>query len=159
MTTLYLDMDGVVADFDGYAYERFGLAPSGGVYPDEVWDLLAANHRLYRDLPKTPYADLLVQTCRILTMRHDWDLLFLTAIPKDNDMPWAFYDKMKWVDAYYPDIPVHFGPYSKDKHVHCRPGDILVDDRTSNCEEWQAAGGIAIQHRDIDQTLERLRDL
>jgi hypothetical protein len=38
-------------------------------------------------------------------------------------------------------IPVLFGPYSFDKYKHCTPGDILIDDRTSNCEEWRAAGG------------------
>jgi hypothetical protein len=38
--------------------------------------------------------------------------------------------------------------------VHCLPGDVLIDDRTSNCEDWRRAGGVAIQHRgDIDKTL------
>jgi hypothetical protein len=52
-----------------------------------------------------------------------------------------------------------FGPYSKDKHQHCRPGDILIDDRSSNIEEWQAAGGIAIHHKNIDTTLQELSKL
>ena len=52
-----------------------------------------------------------------------------------------------------------FGPFSKDKHVHCQPGDILIDDRASNIEEWSAAGGVAILHTDYDSTMTQLNQL
>jgi hypothetical protein len=33
--------------------------------------------------------------------------------------------------------------------MHCRnPGDILIDDRRSNCEEWIAVGGAAHQYKE-----------
>ena len=68
-----------------------------------------------------------------------------------NDMPWAQYDKVLWVQDHFPDIAVHFGPYSHDKQHHCRPGDILVDDRLTNCIEWRAVGGTAyhVANRDV----------
>lgn len=159
MNTLYLDMDGVVADFDAYAFAVAGFPPSGGFYSESQWTLIASNHRLYRDLPKTSYADQLVETCRQFCQQHNFNLLFLTAVPKGNDMHWSFYDKVKWVERHYPDIPVHFGPFSKDKHVHCKPGDILIDDRLSNIQEWAAAGGNAIHHVDINTTLAALNQL
>ncbi len=160
MTTLYLDMDGVVADFDEYAHRMLGVPPSGGIYPDEIWIKLAANPRLYRDLKKTPDADELVAECKKLCHDLGWELKFLTAVPKGNDVPWAFYDKMTWALFFFPDIPVMFGPYSKDKHHHCRRGDVLIDDRTSNIEEWTAAGGFGIQYnvtQDVKKTLEQIR--
>lgn len=160
MTTLYLDMDGVVADFDAYAFAIAGFPPSGGFYNDEQWAEIAANDRLYRDLPKTAYADLLVDACKQYCQERNYQLMFLTAVPKGNDMHWSFYDKVQWAGKYFPDIPVHFGPYSKDKHVHCKPGDILIDDRSSNIEEWQVAGGHAIHHKnDIEATLRQLQAL
>jgi 5'(3')-deoxyribonucleotidase len=159
MTTLYLDMDGVVADFDEYAAQTLGVPPSLGIYPEEIWYKLASNQRLYRDLVKTSYADQLVEECRDLALTKDYNLKFLTAVPKGNDVPWAFYDKVVWAQSYFPDIPVFFGPFSKDKHVHCRPGDILIDDRLSNIDEWRAAGGIAIRHVSIDATLYELSRL
>ena len=152
-------MDGVVADFDEYAARTLGLPPSSGIYPDEVWYKLAANNRLYKDLIKTSYADELVEECQDFALTRGYDLKFLTAVPKGNDVPWAFYDKVQWVQLYFPNIPVFFGPFSKDKHVHCRPGDILIDDRLSNIEEWRAAGGIAIHHTNIDATLYELSSL
>lgn len=160
MTTLYLDMDGVVADFDEYASRVLGPIPqSSGIYPDEQWQKIADNKRLYRDLKKTPYADDLVAECGDLALTKGWDLMFLTAVPKANDIKWAFYDKMVWAQLLFPGIPIHFGPYSHDKWKHCQPGDILIDDRASNIEEWRAAGGIAIRHVDIDATLYELSKL
>jgi hypothetical protein len=156
MTTLYLDMDGVVADFDEYAYRTLGLPPSGGIYSEDKWQILAENKRIYRDLKKTTYADKLVDECKDLTLTKEFDLCFLTAVPKANDIKWAFYDKVIWAQTYYPNIPVMFGPYSKDKWHHCQPGDILIDDRSSNIDEWRAAGGIAIHHIGFDATLYEL---
>jgi len=160
MTTLYLDMDGVVADFDEYAARTLGTLPgSHGIYPDEIWNKIAANPRLYRDLNKTEYADRLVEECQDLALTKGWDFIFLTAVPKGNDVKWAFHDKFVWAQNYYPGVPVHFGPYSFDKWKHCLPGDVLVDDRPSNIEEWRTAGGIAIHHVDIDATLYELSKL
>lgn len=159
MTTLYLDMDGVIADFDEYAARTLGLPPSSGIYPDEAWYQLASNSRLYRDLIKTLYADQLVDECKDLANTKGYDLKFLTAVPKGNDVPWAFYDKVVWAQLYFPDIPVMFGPYSVDKWKHCQPGDILIDDRPSNIEQWRVAGGVAIHHTNIEATLYELSRL
>ena len=136
-----------------------GMPPSNGVYPNEVWYKLAANARMYRDLIKTPYADELVLYCSVLAKQRDWQLKFLTAVPKGNDVPWAFHDKVYWAREYFPTIPVMFGPFSRDKHIHCKPGDVLIDDRRSNIEEWRAAGGFGIHHTDYNSTKTVLDEL
>ena len=157
MTTIYLDMDDVVADFKKYAIQVLRSKQTDERWDQAEWNRLKNNPRLYRDLCLTPEADQLVDYCRIIRDQKDWELKFLTAIPRNNDLPWAFYDKMRWVDRNFPDIPVMFGPYSDDKYKHCRPGDILIDDRTSNMTSWRAVGGIGIQHRgDIEFTLAEL---
>ena len=151
-------MDDVVADFKAYAVKVLRKTQENEKWAAAEWNHLKDNPRLYLDLDKTPEADQLVQECQQLCKQNNWGLKFLTAVPKNNDVRWAFYDKVLWAQRNYPGIPVMFGPFSKDKHVHCVPGDVLIDDRTSNCEEWQAAGGIAIQHRgDIERTLSELR--
>lgn len=160
MKTLYLDMDGVVADFDEFATQVLGTsAAPNGIYPDEQWIKIAAHQRLYLDLNKTVYADQLVAECEDFAVTKEYNLYFLTAVPKGNDVKWAFYDKVIWAQQHWPSIPVMFGPYSKDKWQHCSPGDILIDDRLSNIEEWRVAGGIAIHHTSIDATLYELSRL
>ena len=167
MTTVYLDMDGVVADWDRRATEILGKPQPvnlAGViedrWPQEDWDNLRTRSRFYLDLPKMPQADRMVNLARNLRDTMDYTVLFLTAIPKNNDMPWAIYDKVLWVQENYPDIAVHFGPYSQDKHVHCTPGDILVDDRRDNCVAWEEAGGAAIYvTKDYNLALKQFQDL
>lgn len=159
MPSLYLDMDGVVADFDEYAHRTLGLPPSQGVYPDDKWQQLAKNQRIYRDLVPTPYAAQLFRECVNFCLKYDYDWAFLTAVPKGNDVKFAFHDKVEWAQKYFPFTPVFFGPFSKDKHKHCRPDDILIDDRKSNIEEWRAAGGIAILHIDYENTITQLNQL
>lgn len=160
MKTIYLDMDGVVADFDAYAHSMLGHRSDDGRWHKDKWARLRDNPRMYRDLPKTAEADALVSYCRQFCKDKNYNLLFLTAVPKNNDVHWAFYDKVIWTQLYYPDIPVMFGPFSHDKHVHCTPGDVLIDDRTSNVTEWRAAGGVAIQHKgNLEDTIAQLSAL
>lgn len=113
-------------------------------YPDHDWEKIKAEERLFRHLPKMPLGDDFVNLTRRFRDELDYDLMFLTAIPHYNDVPWAFYDKMLWCQERYPDIPVHFGPYSEDKCRRAAPGNILVDDRPDNCAQWQTCGGIAV---------------
>jgi hypothetical protein len=150
-------MDDVTADFKAYANRVLRNKKTEERWDLAEWTRLKDNPRLYRDLDCTPEADQLVDRCREVCAEQDWELKFLSAVPRGNDMPWAFYDKVNWAAKYFPDIPVMFGPYSHDKYTHCRPGDILIDDRTSNMTEWRAVGGIGIQHRgDIELTLAEL---
>jgi len=160
MRTVYLDMDDVVADFKSYAVSVLRKTTNEERWPTEEWTRLRDNPRLYRDLDKTAEADRIVEACREKCNNNNWNLMFLTAVPKGNDVKWAFYDKVNWATTHYPDIPVMFGPYSHDKHVHCHQDDVLIDDRTSNCEDWRRAGGVAIQHRgDVLNTLKEIANL
>jgi 5'(3')-deoxyribonucleotidase len=153
-------MDDVVADFKSYAVGVLRKTTDNERWASEEWTRLRDNPRLYRDLDKTAESDSIVAACRTKCKNNDWNLMFLTAVPKGNDVKWAFYDKVNWATTHYPDIPVMFGPYSHDKHVHCKLGDVLIDDRTSNCTEWRNAGGVAIQHRgDVEKTLAEIDKL
>ena len=158
MPTIYLDMDGVVADFDAEATKIIGYShPANERWPDADWAKLRSNPRFYRDLPLMPDARRLVTTVLELADQYNRDVKFLTAVPQDNDFPWAFQDKMTWKQRHFGDIPIWFGPYSNDKRHWARPGDILIDDRRSNIDQWREAGGIGILHHgDVDQSLEKL---
>ena len=160
MATIFLDMDGVVADFDGYAEPIVGYRTPGGIrYNDLDWKKISSNKRLYSQLAKCPNADRVVNAVLCIADGYHYEVRFLTAIPRQNDVPWAFWDKIKWAERYYSNIPVWFGPHSNEKCLHCCPGDILIDDRASNVHEWTTAGGIGILHHDttLDNTLEILK--
>jgi hypothetical protein len=146
---LYLDMDDVVADWMGEARRIVRRSwDYGERIPDSDWNKIKARERFYRDLPLKDGALELVDYCRNLLATEKIDkLAFLTAIPHDDTIPYAVSDKVVWAQLYFPGIPVFIGPYSFDKYKHCRPGDILIDDRHSNCAEWRAAGGHSHEYR------------
>jgi len=152
-------MDGVVADFDGYAHRELGIESKPGFrFSQEDWGRLREfNQRIYRDVPLLPTAISLINQLRDLKKQYNFKLRFLTAIPKENDLGWAYWDKVNWVIRHFPGIPVFFGPYSIDKQHHYKPGDVLIDDRISNIEEWP---GFSILHnyKDIESTLTKLKD-
>ena len=159
---IYLDMDDVVADWQGYVEAmldyKFGKDER---LPDEKWKQLKECQRLYSELPVRKGANELVKFVSDYADSTGSQVFFLSAIPKGNDMPWAPQDKVFWAQRYFPRIPVFLGPYANEKHMHCRnSGDILIDDRLSNCEEWIAAGGRSHQYKEwpecklwLEQTL------
>lgn len=156
---IYLDMDDVVVDW--MAAARAIVARNwnyGERIPDSDWNKVKAKSRFYRDLPKKQGADELVDYCRgLLAQGRIAGLEFLTALPHDYSVPLASYDKVLWAYERYPDIPVRFGPFSYDKWRHCAKGDILIDDRASNCQEWRNAGGLAHDYRQWPECLEWLQ--
>lgn len=140
-------MDDVVADWMREAL-RFlkAVKNENGRIPDDDWMRIRNNIHFYRNLELLPGAEDLVNWAHKFAGEHKYNLRFLTAIPHDNDMPFSFSDKVLWAQERFPTIPVFFGPYSHDKKHHCVPGDILIDDRRSNCLDWLSVGGIAHQY-------------
>lgn len=162
MRTIFVDMDGVVADFDTFASDllgrKIGWHESKFDLTKEEWAMLGAVDRLYYQLPLMPDATKLVAYVKSLSSRVN--VQFLTAVPRRTTMPSARDDKQAWVDKYFPGMRMDIGPYSHDKQKWCRPGDILVDDRPSNIQEWADAGGIAIYHQgDVDATIKRINEV
>lgn len=168
MPQIFVDMDGVVADFNHGAARAINAsndvlqqALDAGHWDHASWKHIVKYHpRIFRDLPKMPKADLMMGIAIKFRDEFLWDLRMLTAVPKGNDVPDAFGDKIYWMSQHYPGIPVWFGPYSQDKKDHCKPGDILIDDRKDNCENWRSAGGVAIRVTDdYDLALEQLNSV
>jgi 5'(3')-deoxyribonucleotidase len=160
--TFYLDMDGVVADWiEGAAViVGYRMADPNAYYPPEDWEKIKQNQRMFLDLPLMPKANQMANLARRFRDELGYNLMFLTAIPHYNDIPWAFWDKCIWAQAHFSDIPVHFGPYSDDKQKHCLPGDILVDDRPDNCKYWKDSGGVIVHvTNDYDLALQQLQEL
>ena len=154
MSTIYIDMDGVVADWDAYVESVIGYRhPNYRRYPDKDWHIITHEHpHIYRNLALAPNAHRLVYGVHELAAIHKYSYRFLTAVPSRNDMPYAFQDKIAWVAEHFPGIDVWFGPYSRDKQRRARAGDVLIDDRPSNITEWQEAGGHGILYTTGEHT-------
>jgi len=155
MKTIYIDMDGVVADFNGFIGSVLGRSvrwTDRSITPEE-WGVVASIDNVYYQLPLLKDATTLVGYCS--QFKDEYRVEFLTALPSKKLMPEVSDDKRKWVDKYFPGYKVNFGPYSTDKWKWCKPGDILIDDRSSNIIDWHEKGnGIGIYYKEeIHNTL------
>ena len=157
---LFVDMDGVLADFDKSAE---AILKTDNIYkyefvwgPDKFWEEINHFPNFFRDLQLMPDA------------RHLWAKIqhlnpeVLTALPRENGAS-VDAQKRSWIKSMI-DIPngtkttVHTCQ-TKDKPKLCKPGDILIDDRAVNRDAWIKAGGTYIIHTCAINTLTTLRAL
>ncbi len=149
--TIYLDMDGVLFDFDAH-FEKIHGKPTAAVDDGELWRAIAARKTFFRELPLTPEARDLFQEARYVAELRGYDFKVLTALAKSDHMDMAVVKRQKLAalrDAFpKSDVPMLVGPFSADKWKHCRCSlDLLIDDRLSNVRDWTTkGGGRAIQH-------------
>ena len=156
---LYLDLDGVLADFDEHANKLLKRAGRNAVTESEFYEILKMDENFFFNLNPTRYAYSIWAAANIVCN----DVQILTALPARATFNNAMADKKRWVAKHFgANVKVNFGPYSTDKWKHARPNDVLVDDRPSNIQEWRQLGkAIAIHHRPNNpkRTVELLQDL
>jgi hypothetical protein len=148
---LYLDCDGVLADFDKGATAVLGLPPRAyekrhGL--GRFWQKLAQAPDFYFSLPLMDDAMELFQAVRHL------DPIILTGLPRGN---WAADQKVRWAAEHFPGTRI-ITTMARDKRDHAKEGDVLVDDQDRHRHRWEEVGGVFIHHRNAKQTIETLRD-
>ena len=147
---VYLDLDGVMADFDAHFPAVFGL-DHRGMADDDMWAKINAHPSYFEDMPLCAGAAEF-----FLEIKHLRPII-LTACPKTNYAHVAG-QKRRWVRSNLGDftvLPV-MGGHNKCLFMHSA-GDILIDDYEKNCWPWEKAGGVAILHKSFDETRAALK--
>lgn len=146
---LYLDCDGVLADFDRAATELLGMPPR--VYEKRrgigaFWREIARHPDFYGTLP------LMSDAMRLFGAVRHLDPVILTGLPRGQ---WAAPQKVRWAAEHFPGTRI-LTVMAVDKRNHAQEGDVLVDDQLKHAHLWEDAGGIFIHHRDAESTIARL---
>lgn len=158
--TIWLDMDGVLADFNKGYEHLAGFSPIFHHDTLEVdWALVDSFEGFFSALDAMPDAKMLV--AYVTTAKPEVEVRVLTSCPKTN--PEAVReDKFSWLARRFPALAatVQFVPWTEKKAAFCKPGDILIDDWPGKHRaEWEAAGGTFIWHVRAYDTIRRLREL
>ena len=153
MTKLYLDLDGVMADFDTFFVSEFGVA-SDKLDDPTLWKWINGHGSFFRNLPLCEGAIEFFEAVKHLNPT------ILTACPKTNYTV-AATQKRQWVYEHLSQdvtvIPM-LGGKNKAMFMHS-PGDVLIDDFEKNCIPWREHGGVAIQHKDFVTTWTALKPI
>jgi len=149
---LFLDLDGVLADFDAGVLASCGKLP-GELMPRVMWPILARTKDFYAKLPWMKDGKELWERCK------PFDPVILTGIPLGQ---WAAPQKLSWcakeLGARIPVITC----LSKEKGsaisnwLEEDETPILVDDRLKSQPSWLDIGGIFVLHSSAEDSLKQL---
>ena len=154
MPTVYVDLDGVLADFTGAIEKGMGCVPSP-TKASNMWKYIKDY-----DTNIGPFFESLelcsdaMELWVYLTTNFD-DVRILTAsgkTPKD-----ACDQKRKWVtERFGADVTVHVVCHSMDKGAFAERNAILIDDRTICTSTFSEKGGVSILHTSTPSTIKQL---
>lgn len=148
---LFVDMDGVLVDFNG-GYEKLcgiKLVGYNNDFPG-FWDPInKGGVSFWMNLDWMPDGKIL------------WNYIgkykpsLLSAPSKSNT---SKVGKQLWVLKNLPSVKLILAA-RQDKRKHARKGYILIDDRIDNIKEWEDAGGTGILHTSALDTINKLKEI
>lgn len=157
---IYLDMDGVVADFEGRYFDMFGKSPNDARDAKEFspnWTKFIMSEQ-FKTLDWWPGAhDLLEFIEQVNALGVEVEMLTSSGGRKYHEEVAA--QKVYWLCErgipYFANVVAG----RKLKSNYASPETILVDDTEDVIEAFNKAGGHGILHKDVGKTVEKIKSL
>jgi len=147
---LFIDMDGVLVDFNGPVLRKYGKSPE----PPEMWTIYEAcgvdRNTLFNDmsydewlgLPKTPECDQILEIC---TRAFDPRNIFILSSPLFHACdPKVLAAKHEWIWTHMPEPFRHQSFIGVSKFGAAHPNSVLLDDHSRQTTEFFSEGGSAL---------------
>ena len=151
MPTVYLDMDGVLADFFGGIEKLYGVQHWKELTSDRTKDLKTevikkiTGTNFFETLPKFNSADALIKLVQDFT----GGVFSINTSPLRGDNKNSAYYKKIWIGKHLPkpqEIIVTGRKESYAMNKNNKP-NILIDDRPINIQRWTGRGGYGILYQ------------
>lgn len=113
---------------------------------------LTGREGFFANLPEMPGAKEMLAQAAAMTGRKP---SILTA-PVDNNIERCMQEKRQWMDSHFPGMFDKF-VCTQDKDKYANPNSILIDDRTKYTTKFESAGGIAILHKNPQDSMQKLQ--
>ena len=153
----YVDMDGVIANFDKGFEEIAGVSPKT-LSNDKLWEIINTHGKakFFSDLPWMPDGKELwtFVTQNFLRVK------ILTALGRSNKTDnQTTTGKKMWLRKNIPSLQDSDIIMVENKHRkrhYSTPNSIIIDDTEVVIQEWTHKGGIGILHRNTRDTISKL---
>ena len=159
---VYLDMDGVLADFDQRFKDLSGMEPKEfeNKYGKKAfWNLIDEDNKISFWVGIKPMEG----ATKLVNAVKDYNYELLTSPSAKKQ---SYLGKILWVrnhtGSVFPSKPRINFKRAKEKHEiksNLSQKDILIDDREDTIGRWNAAGGTGIVYKSIGQVLSDLKKL
>ena len=154
---IYLDMDGVIADFSSRYKELFQMTPERADKSKQFGQFFNQfiNSHQFATLDLMPDAKELLE--HLNNVGIPVEILSSTARQDSHDD--ISQQKKLWLEKHKISYPANFVPGKSLKYKFADPESIIIDDTKSVIDDWIKAGGVAIHHKDALTTIASLSTL
>jgi len=155
ISCIYLDLDGVVADFVKRYKEMYHMEPKEAEKKkqfDKFFDEFIATSQ-FAKLDLMPGAMDGITFLRKLNIPTQ----ILSSTANQERYEDISNQKLIWLQTYGITFNAIFVPGKRLKQQYAAPDKIIIDDTLSVIEQWNAAGGIGIHHKNWKDTLAILK--
>ena len=155
ISRIFLDMDGVIADFTKRYKELYNMEPREAE-KHKQFDKLFTEFIATGQFATLDLMDGAMDGVEFLRKAPvPTEILSSTAYEETFDV--ISIQKMIWLQKYGITFNPIFVPGKRLKYKYATPDSIIIDDTESVIDDWRKAGGIAIWHKDWPTTLAILR--
>ena len=153
-TKIYLDMDGVIADFAKRYKELFHITPEQADRNRNFGDYFNTfiGTKQFANLEIMPDARMLLDHLNTL----DIPVEILSSTAKQESHADISDQKRVWLISHGINYPRNFVPGKSLKYTFATPESIIIDDTFSVIIDWVEARGTAIHHTDAASTIASL---
>ena len=151
ITKIYLDMDGVIADFNKRYKELYKIEPKeADTYKtfDKFFTMFIAE-RQFATLNLMPDAMELINYLRSLKVTTE----ILSSTSSEKRDAEIREQKIEWLKNHNIEFPVNLVPGKRFKRDFSNSNSLLIDDTSQNIDQWRVEGGIGILHTDAITTI------
>lgn len=153
--TIYLDMDGVLCDFEGRVESLSGKKFEE--LNEEQVKKITKLPEFFEGMEPNYLAEELVTSCFKVAK----SVKILTSVGKHNPGR-VVREKIQWLELHFPELSTDSFYYvhsSKDKAYYAEEDVLLIDDREKSCLPFKKAGGRVLQYEPNLDNIEIVRNL
>ena len=158
---IYVDMDGVVADFDQRFLDLSGMMPreyEAKYGRDAFWEFIDEGEnklKFWVGIPQMSDAQSLMD----YVSQYDYEMLTSPSIKQQSLMGKGLWIKNQTKNGLFKSKPKVNYRFAKKKIEFAAPNHILIDDKASTIDSWNSKGGIGILHTSAADTINQLKKL